>query len=141
MNSTPAISDNMNDTIDELNFIINIYLKEVFDNIDIDTDDGNWLDDFRFKAVNDWETGWDIIDGRRSNFRELLDFPTTCEVISLIQTWYRDNYGEENLMTTWELTPEKVIRNYAYIYTFGYDDDELMELLDVRKEESEEVAQ
>jgi hypothetical protein len=44
-------------------------------------------------------------------------------------------------MTTWELTPEKVIRNYAYIHAYGMDDDELKELLDVRKEESEEVAQ
>lgn len=141
MNSTTAISDNMNDTIDELNFIINVYLKDVFDNIDIDTDDGNWLDDFRFKAVNDWETGYDIIYEGRSNFRELLDFPTTCEVISLIQTWIRDNYGEESLMTTHDLTPEKVIRNYAYIYTYGMDDEQLEELLDVRKDENEEVAQ
>jgi hypothetical protein len=131
----------MNDTIDELNFIINLYLKDVFNSMDIDTNNEDWLDDFRFKAVNDWETGYDIIEGRCSNFRELLDFPTTCEVISIIQTYYRDNYGEESLMTTHELTPEKVIRNYAYIYTYGMDDEELRELLDVRKEESEEVAQ
>jgi hypothetical protein len=131
----------MNDTIEELNLIISLYLIEVFNSMDIDTADEEWLDDFRFKAVNDWETGYDIIEGRRSNLVELLDFPTTCEVISLIQTWLRDNYGEENLMTTWELTPEKVIRNYAYIYTYGYDDEELRELLDVRKEETEEVAQ
>ena len=147
-------------SIKNLNKIVTEYLRFVF-SMDEDDNCVRWCDKttapdfdeyleetFKFSATNNWESGFDIVDwyesrgdyaldghykcGRQGSINDLLDFQTTCDVINFIQEYFLDNYGDECLMDTLNLTPEKVIRNYAYVFCYEKDIDELKEILNIK---------
>jgi hypothetical protein len=127
-----------------LDNIVENYLRFVFkwdENDKKDTDLDEYLDeDFKFSAVNNWEDGFDIVDwyegrgdyaenghygcGRQGSLSDLLDFGETCDAIRIIQEFYSE-YGGDSLMSYDDLAPEKVIRNYAYVFAFSKSSEEM----------------
>ena len=122
----------MNSEIVELDTFVKRYLTIVFDeeNGSQKEDLDEYLsEDFKFKSVNDWENSYDIVDYLEMPIYKLLDFESTCCAITIIQEYYEENYGSECLMDTKNLTPEKVLRNYAYVLYSSMDIAELKDLL------------
>ena len=86
-------------------------------------------EDFKFMAVNDYASGYDIIHFCDSNINNMIDFNTGCKLIKKIQTFYEENYGKDSLMDYNDISPEKVIRNYAYVLLYEMSMEELKDLL------------
>ena len=90
-------------------------------------------DKFKHIAVNDWKNGYNFVDWLKTEdngeIDYILDINLLCEVISIIQSYFGDNYGNECLMDYSDLTPKKVLLNYAYVYLYGMDLDELKTLI------------
>jgi hypothetical protein len=86
-------------------------------------------EDFKFMAVNDYDSGYDIINFCDCNINNMIDFNTSCKIIKKIQTFYEENYGKDSIMDYNDISPEKVIRNYAYVLLYEMSMEELKYLL------------
>ena len=86
-------------------------------------------EDFKFMAVNDYDSGYDIINFCDNNINNMIDFNTSCKIIKKIQTFYEENYGKDSLMDYNDISPGKVIRNYAYVLLYEMSMEELKDLL------------
>ena len=107
------------------------YFRAVFEDGEWNLSDEDELDDFRFQAVNNWKDGeYDIIkwiDNHPSikNASEVIGTPAKlCKMIRLVQKYYKDNYGEDNLLPIHDFNCDDILRHFAYMTLMDMDEDD-----------------
>ena len=101
--------------------------------------------DFKFSAVNNWESGFDIVEWyegagdyspkghykcfKQGNVSELFYFDSENKMSYFDQKCYDNNHYEDTLNDNKDFSPEMVLRSYAYTYLHELSLDDLREIL------------
>jgi len=102
------------------------------------------IEDFKFSAANNWESGFDFVDwlladspDMRNHYKvepkvkclwDCISFKESCSVIDRIITYYTSNFGH-SVPFTHEITCESVLRHLVYVEINEKSTEELREIL------------
>jgi hypothetical protein len=118
-------------------FLTYTYMPQVYREIDPTDDNKNdehWFQDvYIFEAVNsnnyDFYDRWiSSYDANERNIDRLIGVRLVLELINDINQWSEDEMGE-NWSWDGDLTPEKVVKMYAYMYVMRMGEDHWRQII------------
>lgn len=85
-----------------------------YSNITTETEYETWYEEFKWKAICDFNEGYDIV--KKYPVAEFFDYTIDKyeDILSYINTYYRETQGEEYILQ--DCSSENVMRHYAYVY-------------------------
>jgi hypothetical protein len=115
-----------NTQIEMINEFIKCYLVWCISSGKFNTEEFNSKDDddkiefFKFEVSNNWKEGFDIIkfcEHAGTTAKEVIgDAETACLLTGIIQEFYRNEYGDENLMPMKDFNCETLLRHAIYYF-------------------------
>ena len=85
-----------------------------YDNITTENEYVIWFDEFKWKAVCDYEEGCDIT--RKYPIGEFFQYDTNLfqDVVNYINDYYIEFFGDEYIL--YDYSPKNIMRHYIYVY-------------------------
>jgi len=129
----PTCLEPMNEQIYE--FLAHVLKEKSITLIDLSNEEK--MEEFKHEASNNWkeEKGFDFVKWSQYDIDEMLSIDTMTTAYLIVQEYFSDTFGDDNLMNWRSFSPENVVRNYVYYYINEVIDNE--HIIEIRTKQLE----